>query len=141
MRADVPEDWGDQKISAVALKLYDAVFLLGPRIEFGAWWGKFFKDTDRFVAMRTWERWKADFRAAGIEFDLVEEWGDGGNHGVHTIVFQSTAYAMAMVDALIGPADPELTGAETVNVYQLFPEDTHEDVEWLIEELAKEVQE
>jgi hypothetical protein len=133
----VPDNWTDEKISAVAYKLYDAVHCLGPVLRFDEWWGRFFLQTSEASARRTWERWKRDFRDAGCEFELREDTEEYGR--VESIAFKSTAYALGMVEALIGPADPQLQGLPTRTIFDLFPGESHEDVEALMEALAQDL--
>lgn len=151
---NAPSDWGSKKLTRIALSLYDAVFLLGPRINYEDWRGQFRRNLgesperglsvqgeqpNEVANRRNWERWKRELRLIeGLTFEL--------DHGPYSdadlpqgLVFLSSQHVFEVVDALIGPADPETKGLPTVSVFDLFPREKHEDVEALIEALATDL--
>ena len=158
-RPQIPREvysWSDARLSNVAHRLTDVLDTLGRYVKFGEWKGRFCPDTEEDSARRRWERWKAELRACGLQFSLVSEWGreEEGMSGKpsplglpkayqapKSVLIESTAHGYAVAEALIGPMvlDEDLGKRPTRTIFDFFPEDTHEDVEWLIEEMAQEL--
>lgn len=138
--ATCPPGWGVDKLTRNALNLYDSVRLMGPKLEFERWHQVFRPNSNRQASKRAWERQKKAWRDCGVQFEMiqversgvVDYKGGGATWHERAVLFPSVGYALAMVDALIGPADPESTGAPTLGLYDLFPGEDPKDVDELL---------
>jgi len=140
--ATCPQSWGEAKLTRVALDIQDLFSRYGRVWPFEQWWADFCPQTALASAMRRWERLKKDFQSVGLVFALGDLREGGPDFCVRPIEVSSEAYAEAFVEALIGPADLDLDseiGLGCKSVYDLFPEDSHGDVDWYLETLAKEL--
>lgn len=88
--------WPSRVVSRVAMDLADGAHCLGRRWEFATWCAKFHPGASLEAAQRAWERAKAEYRHAGIRFELQARDGVGPL----ALVFPSTAYLLAVAEEL-----------------------------------------
>lgn len=151
----VPDNWTETKITNVALRLYDTLHLIGPRIDYQAWARRFARDasTDN-ASRRAWERFKKDLRDIGLPFTLDRPHdvlvASNGNpalgQGVESIVIESAALANSYVEALIGKPewsdeDFEVDTSDCKTIYELHPYWDKATVDAFFESLAESVEE
>lgn len=141
MRLEVPDDWPDAKVVNVALRLYDVIHCIGHRVEFEKWKAQFRQASTHESALRQWDRWKAELRQIkGCEFSLIYE----GEGLAHTLLFESEAYAMEVVDSLIGPPvgtrdRTQSVDSVTLSVDDIFPDCGADEVREFLESLAEDL--
>lgn len=140
---NVPDHWTEKKIENVALRLYDVIHCLGPRITYEDWKAKFGRGAPEDAARRKWERWKRDIRDIdGCEVKLFHD-AESTTGLVLGIRFESIAYAHEIIEGLVGPQffDDEWgpSGLPTLNVYDLFPECSHDEVDEFLDVMEQEL--